>query len=84
MCLKCGFSLLSRGRVKTELFDNADVTVSIHKPSEHALGSLGITRGHFVYLFSNFECHGVFVWTGIFSKTLLVWTQIFPVLSSTE
>ena len=26
---------------------------------------------------SNCECHSVFVWTGIFSKTLLVWTRIF-------
>ena len=25
---------------------------------------------------SNCECHSVFVWTGIFSKTLLVWTRI--------
>ena len=69
--------LLSCGRVKTKLFENADVTASIYNPSEHALGSLGITRGHFVYLFLEFECHSVFVWTGIFSKTLLVWTQIF-------
>ena len=39
-----------------ELFENADVTVLIYNPSEHALGSLGITWGHFVYLFSDFEC----------------------------
>ena len=63
--------------MKTELFENADVTASIHQPSEHALGSLGITRGHFVYLFSDFEYHSVFVWTGIFSKTFFVWTRIF-------
>ena len=68
--------LLSCGRVKTKLFESADVTASISNPSEHALGSLGITRGHFVYLFLEFECHSVFVWTGIISKTLLVWTQI--------
>ena len=42
--------------MKTELFENADVTASICNPSEHALGSLGITCGHFVYLFSDFEC----------------------------
>ena len=24
-----------------------------------------------------FECSSFFVWTGIFSKTLLVWTRIF-------
>ena len=69
--------MLSCGRVKTELFENVDVTVSICNPSERALGSLGITRGHFVYLFSDFECHSVFVWTGIISKTPLVWTRIF-------
>ena len=76
--------MLSCGRVKTELFENADVTVSIDGVSEHAHGSLGITQGHFDYLFSfvkfltvGFECSSVFVWTGIFSKTLLVWTWIF-------
>ena len=31
----------------------------------------------FRYRISNCECHSVFVWTGIFSKTLLVWTRIF-------
>ena len=51
---------------------------------EHAHGSLGITQGHFDCLFSfivvrtaKFECSSVFVWTGIFSKTLLVWTRIY-------
>ena len=70
--------MLSYGRVKTELFENADVV------SEHAHGSLGTTKGHFDCLFSfvevrtaKFECSSVFVWTGIFSKTLLVWTRIF-------
>ena len=47
--------LFPRGRVKTELFENADVTASIYHPSEHALCSLGITRGHFVCLFSFIE-----------------------------
>ena len=42
--------LFSCGRVKTELFENADVTTSIYDVSEHALGSLGITRGHFACL----------------------------------
>ena len=65
------------GRVKTELSENADVTVSIYNPSEHALRSLGITRGYFVYLFSDFKLHIVFVWTGNILKTLLAWTQIF-------
>ena len=87
--------MLSCGRVKTELFENADATVSIYCISEHALGSLGITRGHFACLFSfievrmpniaidcgislsNCECHSVFMWTGIFSKTLLMLTRIF-------
>ena len=47
-------------------------------------GSLGTTKAHFDCLFSfvevrtaKFECNSVFVWTGIFSKTLLVWTRIF-------
>ena len=75
--------MLSCGRVKTELFENADVTASIYDVSEHAQGSSGITQGHFDCLFSfvkvrteEFEWSSVFVWTGIFSKTLLVWTRI--------
>ena len=75
--------MLSCGRVKTELFENADVKASIFDVPEHAHGSLGITRGHFACLFSfmeartaGFESSCVFVWTGIFSKTLLVWTRI--------
>ena len=81
--------------MKTELFENADVTVSIYCILEHAVGSLGMMRGHFACLFSfievrmpnividyryrisNCECHNVFVWTEIFSKTLFVWTRIF-------
>ena len=70
--------------MKTELFENADVTASIYDVPEHAHGSLGTTKGHFDCLFSfvevrtaKFECSSVFVWTGIFSKTLLVWTRIF-------
>ena len=43
----------SCGRVKTELFENADITVSIHNPPEHAHGALGITQGHFDSLFSS-------------------------------
>ena len=39
--------MLSCGRVKTELFEDADVTASIYDVSEHAHGSLGITQGHF-------------------------------------
>ena len=76
--------MLSCGRVKTELFENADVTASIYDVPEHAHGSSGITQGHFDCLFyfvkirtEEFESSSVFVWTGIFSKTLLVWTQIF-------
>ena len=68
--------MLSCGRVKTELFENADVTASIYDPSEPALGSLGITRGYFAYLFSDLECHSDFVLTGIISKAVL-WTWIF-------
>ena len=48
-------SLFSCGRVKTELFENADVTTSIYDVSEHALRSLGITRGNFACLFSFIE-----------------------------
>ena len=49
--------MLSCGRVKTELFENADVTASIYDILEHAHGSLGIMQGHFDCLFSlsNFE-----------------------------
>ena len=47
--------LFSCGRVKTELFENADVKASIYDVSEHVLGSLGITRGHFACLFSFIE-----------------------------
>ena len=73
--------MLSCGRVKTELFENADVKASIYDVSEHAHGSLGTTKGHFDCLLSfvevrTLECSSVFVWTGIFSKTLLVWTRI--------
>ena len=60
--------MMSCGRVKTELFENADVTVSIYDVSEHAHGSLGITQGHFDSLFSfikartaKFECSCVFM-----------------------
>ena len=35
--------MLSCGRVKTELFEDADVTASIYDVSEHAQGFLGIT-----------------------------------------
>ena len=76
--------MLSCGRVRTELSENADVKASIYDVSVHAHGSLGTTKGHFDCLFSfvevrtaKFECSSVFVWTGIFSKTLLMWTQIF-------
>ena len=61
--------------MKTELFKNADVTVSIYYISGHVHGSSGITQGHFDCLFSfmevrtaEFECSSVFVWTGIFCK----------------
>ena len=60
--------------MKTELFENADVTASIYDVSEHAHGSLGITQGHFDCVFSfvevriaKFECNSVFEWTGIYS-----------------
>ena len=78
--------MLSCGQLKTELFENADVTVSIYNVSDHAHRSLGIAQGHFDCLFSfvavrtaKFECSSVFVRTGIFSETLLVWTQIFSI-----
>ena len=41
--------------MKKELFEKADVTASIYHQSEHALGSLGITQGHFACLFSVIE-----------------------------
>ena len=44
--------MLSCGRVKTELFENADVTASIYDVPEHAHRSSGITHGHFDCLFS--------------------------------
>ena len=76
--------MLSCGRVKTELFENADVTASIYDVPEHAHESLGIMQGHFDCLSSfvkvgteELESSSVFVWRGIFSKTLLVWTRIF-------
>ena len=45
----------SCGRVKTELFENADIKASIYDVSEHAHGSLGTTKGHFDCLFSFVE-----------------------------
>ena len=63
--------MLSCGRVKTELFENADVTASIYDVSERAHGSLEITQGHFDCVVSfieartaKFECSSVFVWKG--------------------
>ena len=47
--------MLSCGQVKTELFEDADVTASIYDVSEHAYGSLGIKQGHFDCLFSFIE-----------------------------
>ena len=47
--------MLSCGRVKTELFENADVKASIYDVSEHPHGSLGTTKGHFDCLFSFVE-----------------------------
>ena len=44
--------ILSCGRVKTELCENADVTASIYDASEHAHGPLGIPQGHFDCLVS--------------------------------
>ena len=75
--------MLSCGRVKTELFETVDITASTYDVSEHAHGSLGIMHRHFDCLFSfvefrpaKFECSSVFLWTGIFPKTLLVWPRI--------
>ena len=44
--------MFSCGRVKTELFENADVKASIYDVPEHAHGSLGTTKGHFDCLLS--------------------------------
>ena len=56
--------MLSCARVKTELFENADVTSSIYYISEHAYGSLGIARRHHLYLFLDFEYQRVYVVDG--------------------
>ena len=76
--------MLSCGRVKTELFENADIKALICEVPEQAHRSLGITQEHFACMFSfieartaEFESSCVFVWMGIFSKTLLVWTRFF-------
>ena len=79
--------MLSCGRVKMELFENADLTASIYDVRifwDHVHGSFGITQGHFDCLFSvikarteELECGSVFVWTGMFSKALLVYADIF-------
>ena len=52
-----GVFMLSCGRVKTELFESADVTASIYDVSKHAHGSLGISQGHLIvcFLLSKFE-----------------------------
>ena len=60
-----------------DFFEDAVFETPVYDPSEYALGSLGIAPGHFVDLFSDRECHSVFMWRGIISKMLLVWTQIF-------
>ena len=74
--------MLSCGRMKTELFENADVTASTYDVSEHAHGSLGITQGHFACLFSlvkvrtpEFECSRS--GRGIFENTPRVDADIF-------
>ena len=41
--------------------EDAGIVTSVCNSSEHALGSLGITRGHFGYLCSSFEYRGVLV-----------------------
>ena len=76
--------MLSCGRMKRVLFENADVTASTYYVSEHAPGSLGIIQGHFACLFSfievrrlKFACSSVFVWKWKFSKTLLVGRRYF-------
>ena len=46
--------LLWTGEIRA-FFENADITASICYISEHTLGSLGITRGQFAYLFSLIE-----------------------------
>ena len=53
--LKTLFSCCHMDGGETELFENADITVSIYCISEHVLGSLGITRGYFAFLFSFIE-----------------------------
>ena len=47
--------MLSCGRVKTELFENADVKASIYDVSEHAHGSLGKGILIVCFLLSKFE-----------------------------
>ena len=83
--------LLSCGRLKIKLFENSDVTASICYISVHALESVRVMRGHsasqivfyrssnieFRYRITKSEYHSGFVWTGIFSKNVQVWTRIF-------
>ena len=48
--------MLSCGRVKTELFENADVKASIYDVSEHGHGFLGSRKGNLIVFFlSKFE-----------------------------
>ena len=74
------------GRVKKELFENADVRPSIYHLSEHALGSLGIMQGHFACLFSFIEVRmsniiiedRISLWNSEFeSHSVFVWTGMF-------
>ena len=54
--------------MKTDLFEYADVTASIYHPSEQALGSLGITQGHFVICFGLRIPHNIRVDGDIFEN----------------
>ena len=80
--------MLSCGRMKTELFENADVTVPICDVPEYAHGSLGITQGHFDCLFSfvkvqkeELEYSSVFVADAQdIDDAVRKWTQIFSLI----
>ena len=63
--------------MKTELLENADVTASIYDVSEHALGSLGITRGHFACLFSLIEVRmpNIVIYYGISLSNIELWVS---------
>ena len=60
-----------------DLFEDTDVTASIYLTSEDALGSLGMTRGPFVYLFRNSDISSFSCGRDIFENAPCVETDLF-------